>query len=141
MYLTAQDLEQAFSEKTLIELTNDSSRATDIDYERLTAAMQQATETVDGYLRSRYLLPLETVPTLVRHIALQIARYWLYSRRPEGKLPDNVKETYSQALKDLSAIQNGKLHLGLATSQAPDLVADALKFKARSGEKMDLSGY
>jgi len=84
------------------------------------------------------------VPTLVRNICLQLARYWLYSRRPEGKgFPDNVKETHSQALKDLERIASGKLHLGLTEigAEGDDNLPSALKFKARAPQKLDLSGY
>lgn len=142
MYISAQDLINAFSESALIQLTNDSSRATEINQTVLNAAMQFAQETTDGYLRSRYVLPLESVPTIVRNICLQIARYWIYSRRPEGKgFPENVKDTYARAIKELEAIQNGKLHLGLPEAGQSDLVPETLKFKTRAQVRMDLSGY
>ena len=144
MYIEATDLTEVMSESTLIALSNDTSRATEADIAVLATACQYATEIVDGYLRSRYVLPLNEVPTIVRNICLQLARFWLYSRRPEGKgFPDNVKETHAQALKDLERIQNGKLHLGLTEIgyDEDDNLPAALKFKARTQQKMDLSGY
>ena len=99
---------------------------------------------MDGYLRSRYQLPLNQVPTLVRNICLQLARYWLYSRRPDGKgFPPNVKDAHAQALKDLERIADGKLHLGLLEvgMAEDDNLPSALKFKARAPQKLDLSGY
>lgn len=150
MYIKAEDLTEVMSERNLIELTNDNSRATEMDITVAEKACVYATEIVDGYLRSRYLTPLNQVPTLVRSICLHLARYWLYSRRPEGKgFPDNVKETYSQALKDLERIQNGKLHLGLLAlpqgTESSDSMDDRLpnvpKFQTRANAKMDLSGY
>lgn len=144
MYITAQDLEDVMSESTLIALSNDTSRATTANQMTLDKACEYATETVDGYLRSRYVLPLNQVPTLVRNICLQIARHWLYSRRPDGKgFPDNVRETHAQALKDLERIQNGKLHLGLAEigSASDDNYPSALKFNTRAPQKLDLTGY
>ncbi|MCQ9121239.1 DUF1320 domain-containing protein [Rodentibacter pneumotropicus] len=144
MYISAQDLTEVMSESTLIALSNDTSRAQEADQVVLTKACEYACETVDGYLRSRYMLPLNQVPTLVRNICLQLARHWLYSRRPDGKgFPDNVKDTHAQALKDLERIANGKLHLGLTelSSSEDDSLPSALKFKARAPEKLDLSGY
>ena len=144
MYISAQDLTEVMSESTLIALSNDTSRATEADQAVLIKACAYATEIVDGYLRSRYLLPLNDVPTLVRNICLQLARFWLYSRRPEGKgFPDNVKETHSQALKDLERIASGKLHLGLTEigAEGDDSLPSALKFKAHAPQKLDLSGY
>lgn len=144
MYIQAQDLTEVMSESTLIALSNDTSRATEADQAVLTKACAYATEIVDGYLRSRYVLPLSQVPTLVRNICLQLARFWLYSRRPEGKgFPDNVKETHAQALKDLERIASGKLHLGLTEigAEGDDSLPSALKFKARAPQKLDLSDY
>lgn len=144
MYISAQDLKEVLSERSLIELSQDTSRATEANLEVLDKACGYATEVVDGYLRSRYLLPLETVPTIVKNISLQLARYWLYSRRPESKgFPDNVKETYNQALKDLERIQNGKLHLGVTplNEKGSDVLLGTAKFQTRASEKLDLSGY
>lgn len=144
MYIQAQDLTDVMDEITLRQLSMDNSRATEVNQAVIAKACEYATETVDGYLRSRYLLPLNDVPTLVRNICLQLARYWLYSRRPEGKgFPDNVKETYSQALKDLERIADGKLHLGLTeiSAEGDDSLPSALKFKARAPQKLNLSGY
>lgn len=114
MYIRAADLTDVMDEMTLRQLSNDNSRATEVNETVIAKACEYATETVDGYLRARYVLPLEEVPTLVRNICLQLARYWLYSRRPDGKgFPPNVKDTHAQALKDLERIADGKLHLGL----------------------------
>ena len=102
MYIRAADLTDVMDEMTLRQLSNDNSRATEANEAVIAKACEYATETVDGYLRARYVLPLEEVPTLVRNICLQLARYWLYSRRPDGKgFPPNVKDTHTQALKDL----------------------------------------
>ena len=144
MYIQAQDLTDVMDEVTLRQLSTDNSRATEANQAVIAKACEYATETVDGYLRSRYQLPLNQVPTLVRNICLQLARYWLYSRRPDGKgFPDNVKETHSQALKDLERIASGKLHLGLTEigAEGDDSLPSALKFKARAPQKLDLSGY
>ena len=49
MYITQQDLMSAFSERTLIELSNDESRATHIDELVIDLAIEYAVETIDGY--------------------------------------------------------------------------------------------
>lgn len=144
MYIQAQDLTEVMSERSLIELSNDSSRATAINQEVLDKACQYASELVDGYLRSRYTTPLNQVPTIIRNICLQLARHWLYSRRPDGKgFPENVQKTYEQALKDLQKIQDGRLHLGLSQlgQDGKDSPEYGLKFKTRANPKWDLSGY
>ncbi|WP_233792398.1 DUF1320 domain-containing protein [Pasteurella multocida] len=77
-------------------------------------AIQTATERIDAALRSRYRLPLAEVPTLLQSHSLTLARYWLYSRRPEMAMPETVEKTYQQAIKELEQIANGRLHLGIA---------------------------
>lgn len=144
MYIRAADLTDVMDEMTLRQLSNDNSRATEANEAVIAKACEYATETVDGYLRARYVLPLEEVPTLVRNICLQLARYWLYSRRPDGKgFPPNVKDTHAQALKDLERIADGKLHLGLTEigANGDDTLPSALKFKTKAPAKLDLSGY
>lgn len=144
MYIRAADLTDVMDEVTLRQLSNDNSRATEANEAVIAKACKYATETVDGYLRARYVLPLEEVPTLVRNICLQLARYWLYSRRPDGKgFPPNVKDTHAQALKDLERIADGKLHLGLTEigANGDDTLPSALKFKTKAPQKLDLSGY
>lgn len=144
MYIRAADLTDVMDEMTLRQLSNDNSRATEVNETVIAKACEYATETVDGYLRARYVLPLEEVPTLVRNICLQLARYWLYSRRPDGKgFPPNVKDTHAQALKDLERIADGKLHLGLTEigANGDDTLPSALKFKTKAPAKLDLSGY
>lgn len=144
MYIRAADLTDVMDEMTLRQLSNDNSRATEANEAVIAKACEYATETVDGYLRARYVLPLEEVPTLVRNICLQLARYWLYSRRPDGKgFPPNVKDTHAQALKDLERIADGKLHLGLTEigANGDDTLPSALKFKTKAPQKLDLSGY
>ena len=75
MYIQAQDLTDVMDEITLRQLSTDNSRATEVNQAVIAKACEYATETVDGYLRARYLLPLNQVPTLVRNICLQLARY------------------------------------------------------------------
>ncbi|WP_432719848.1 DUF1320 domain-containing protein [Jeongeupia wiesaeckerbachi] len=123
-YCTLADLQLAIPMATLIQLTNDS--ATDfnapapvLNQAVVDEAVRQAEELVDAYLRGRYLLPLEPVPTVVKDITVNLARHWLYARRPEGNdLPDAVTRTYKSALQMLEAIRDNKLTIGAPTGEA-----------------------
>lgn len=148
MYITASTLIQAFSRLTLIQLSNDTSPAQDIDFSVVAQAIQFAQERIDAALRSRYRLPLSDVPTLVSLHSLALARYWLYARRPEMKMPDMVKETYQQAIKELDQIASGRLHLGIAqftaeqiTEEQGDILADSGEYQVKSGHRIDTEGY
>ena len=114
-YCSLDDLQLAMPAQTLIWLSNDDPLAKSINEAVVDEAVRQAEELVDAYLRGRYLLPLATVPTVVKDITVYLARHWLYVRRPEGReLPEAVTRTYANALQMLSTIRDGLLSVGLA---------------------------
>jgi phage gp36-like protein len=125
-YCTLADLQLAIPLRTLIDLSNDSDGAgfsqaapTEINQPVIEEAVRQAEELVDAHLRGRYVLPLDPVPSVVKDMAVNLARHWLYARRPEGaELPDAVTRTYKGALDMLAAIRDGKLTVGTPTGQA-----------------------
>ncbi|QIW15850.1 hypothetical protein A4G20_05645 [Pasteurellaceae bacterium RH1A] len=145
MYITINELLMAFSRKIMVQLSNDDPTAQEPDLGVLETALKVANERIDAALRSRYALPLKDVPTLLNQHALTLARYWLYSRRPETKMPDTVKDTYSQAIKELEQIAQGKLHLGVAllTEEGAkgDLLTDQSEFAVRAGKRLNTEGY
>lgn len=144
MYITAEMLIAAFSRNILVQLSNDDSRATEIALPVINTAIQVASERIDAALRSRYQLPLSETPTVISQHCLSLARYWLYARRPETKMPETVKDTYQQAIKELEQIATGKLHLGVATldeARVDDLLPDSGEFKVRSPQKLNTDGY
>lgn len=114
IYCALADLRLAIPGQTLIWLSNDDEAATAIDEAVVEEAVRQAEETVDGYLRGRYNLPLPTVPTIVKDMTVNLARHWLYARRPEGnELPDAVTRTYKSAIQMLEALRDNRMTLGL----------------------------
>jgi phage gp36-like protein len=119
-YCTLDDLTLAIPVRTLTQLSNDTSPATEPNQEVVERAVAHAEEVIDGYLRSRYVLPLKEVPTVVRELTVNIARHCLYARRPEGKddLPPAVVRSYKAAMDMLAAIQKGTLTIGVEATQA-----------------------
>ena len=116
-YLTPEELLSSLPEQSVIQLTNDDPHGTEPDMDRVREALLAAGELVDGYLRGRYELPLAEAPTLLRDLARTIARFKLYERRPESDLPETVMETYKDAVKTLEQIRNGRITLGMATTE------------------------
>ena len=118
-YLTLTDLSLAIPEQTLIWLSNDDASATTINKAVVEEAVRQAEELVDAHLRGRYSLPLVTVPSVIKDIAVNLARHWLYGRRPEGAdFPDAVTRTYKASIQTLEAIRDAKLTIGLPSGEA-----------------------
>lgn len=144
MYITTDKLAQAFSQNILIQLSNDDARAMAVNEAVLVSAITVATERIDASLRGRYRLPLESVPQMIEHHALYLARHWLYARRPEAKMPDTVIKTYEQSIKELEQIANGRLHLGLVgvdEGKHGDLLPDSGEFRVKASSRMDLEAY
>ncbi len=119
MYLSPEELLAFMPGKPVAQLTNDDPKAEKADMAKVQEAVRAAEELADGYLRGRYALPLSTVPTLLRDVVRTIARFKLYERRPESKMPDTVLETYKAAVKTLEQIRSGRITLGVAATAEP----------------------
>jgi len=135
-YCTLDDIKLAMPASTLIALSNDDPMAAEIDLDVIERGARAAEELIDANLRGRYLLPLETVPTVINECAVTLIRQWLYARRPEGPdLPEVVTTSHIQALKTLREIRDGQLTIGLPTGQA---APEPGKFKVRApGRRLD----
>ena len=134
MYITAQDLAQAMSKAELVQLTNDEPRATEPNDDVVQAAVRYACDLADGYLRGRYPLPLQQVPTV-------LPRHYLHSRRiNRADFPKVLETSYAATLKTLEQIRDGKIHLGIAV---PEKTAQPERgaYHVRAGAKQDWSGY
>lgn len=117
-YCTREDIGKAIPGLTLVQLSNDDSAAELPNESVIEDGVRQAEELVDGYLRGRYVLPLDPVPTVLRDAVVYLARHWLYQRRPEGDLPDAVKDSRKDTIKLLESIRDGVVTLGMPSGEA-----------------------
>lgn len=118
-YCTIVDLQEKVPLSTLVSLTNDDPAATEPDTAIIDGFIRDASELIDGNLRGRYPLPLLVIPTLVKSIAVNLVRYEIYDRRPDGgDLPDAVKAGQKNAMALLKQISSGELSLGIAQTGA-----------------------
>lgn len=76
------------------------------------AAIDDADSVIDGYLASRYTLPLASVPGVLVVYGRAIARYNLHKARQSLETNDPIVRDYRDAVKFLTAIANGQLSLG-----------------------------
>lgn len=117
-YCTRADIGKAIPELTLVQLSNDDPAAMLPNEDVVEDGVRQAEELVDGYLRGRYDLPLDPIPTVLRDAVVYLARHWLYQRRPEGAIPDAVKDSRKDTIKLLESIRDGVVTLGMPSGQA-----------------------
>ena len=128
MYCTLSDLLEQMPERTLIELTNETvgfDEQPPVNATVVESCIRYAGELIDAHLRGRYTLPLAEVPTVLRDIAVTLTRYRLYARRP-----DTVKDDNKAACRQLEAIRDQKLTLGLQSTQKD--VPESGEIRARS---------
>lgn len=100
-------------EATLVQLTNDAVDGTDVVPAVWEYARERADALIDGYLGTRYQLPLASVPVIVRELSLSLTVYHLYARRFAGEMPTRVTEDKRAAEKTLKLLADGTVTLGV----------------------------
>ncbi|WP_347253458.1 DUF1320 domain-containing protein [Leminorella grimontii] len=110
-YCTQDDLIEAFGEKEIRQLSDRASPPTgQIDSAVVNNAISDADSEINMYLEGRGLLPLKSVPEVLRRIACDLARFYLY-QNPKDDSP--VAKTYGRRVKQLEGVAAGRLSLGL----------------------------
>lgn len=109
-YCSSSDIESYVSTPTLIQLTNDDGG--DVINDTVTQeAIIYASTLIDGYLRGRYTLPLDTQFPLLKILCIDISVYRLYSRRMRDEMPEVIENAYKNAISTLRDIQKGVVSL------------------------------
>ena len=104
MYCTIDDIEKHTSSPTLIQLSSDDGQEA-VNRVVVEEAILYASTLIDGYLRGRYSLPLDTHFPLLRIIAIDLSVYRLYSRRMRNEMPEVIETAYKSAIATLRDIQ------------------------------------
>lgn len=113
-YSTLADTLDQLDESRLIELTDDEGIGT-VGVARVEKAISDADQVIDGYIGSRYSVPLDPAPPILRQLSVALAVYNLYARR--DLMPDIRAENNKWAIRTLELIGAGKVSLG---AQDPD---------------------
>lgn len=117
-YATLSDLIDRAGEAELRQIA-DRDRDGLIDDDVVDAAIKDAGNLIDGYVGTKYDLPLPSVPDLVRTWAVSIARYVLH----RNGAPEHVKADHDAAMAALKDVARGLVSLPVATGQtAPTAV-------------------
>ncbi|MFQ1878580.1 gp436 family protein [Aeromonas veronii] len=115
IYATKQDLEGRDG-SMLYNFALDRSTDTLNDV-WIDEALATADDEINGYLSRRFVLPLPTVPDLLKRNAIVIAFYWLADR--DNQATDLLRERYDRAIAKIKEIAAGKIDLGLPTPDMP----------------------
>lgn len=110
-YATESDLVERFGFEELAQRTNRVDGLT-IDTVVLGRALADADAEIDGYLATRYTLPLVSTPAVLVRLAADLARYQLCG----DKVPDSVRQRYEDAVSLLKRMASGDVQLAGITA-------------------------
>jgi len=119
MYATEQDLVARFG----AEIGNLKLMVSNPDFVK--DAIQDATEEINGHIGDRYPLPLPNVPSNLKRMACDIARYRLYFEQPT----EEVRKRYEDAIAFLKRVADNKAHLQIQLPETNEIVDDQPKNK------------
>ena len=126
-YATLQDLVDRFGYEQLAQLSDRDAGVT-VDEVVVGRALADADAEIDGYLVALYALPLASVPALLVRMACDIARYRLFGDR----VTEQVRQLYTDAVRDLKAIASGAIKIDGVAPLAPSAASTAIKVSAPS---------
>jgi phage gp36-like protein len=109
-YCTIDDIETQTSSPTLIQLTSDDG-VEEVNRVVAQEAILYSSTLIDGYLRGRYSLPLNSRFPLLRILAIDLSIHRLYSRRMRNEMPEVIEDNYRNAISTLRDIQKGVITL------------------------------
>ena len=124
-YATLQDLVDRFGYEQLAQLSDRDAGAV-IDEVVVSRALADADAEIDGYLAALYALPLTIVPALLVRMACDLARYRLFGDR----VTEQVRQLYTDAVRDLKAIAIGAIKIDGAAPLAPSSASTTIKVSA-----------
>ena len=129
-----------FGEQELIELTDRQGLGA-IDDEVIDQSLEDATAKINGYLSSRYQLPLPSVPSVVEPMCCDIARYYLYDDVPA----EQVTKRYDDAISYLKGVANGSVKLsasdGSGSSEGKSNNLAHIEADGRTFDRDDTKGF
>ena len=116
-YCNSNDIEIQIGTNSLVQLTNDDSSQQIVDNVVVEEALIYSSTLIDGYLRGKYTLPLNTQFPLLRVVAIDICIYRLYSRRIYTDIPETISENYKNAIRTLEQLKKGVITLESSDNQ------------------------
>jgi phage gp36-like protein len=115
-YATLAQMTERYGRAVMVALTDREEVATgEIDEAVVTRALDEAGAMIDGYLASRYALPLSATPPFLTDLAQAIAIWKLHLSEPDPK----ITKDYDQALRALRDVASGALRIPGAAGVEP----------------------
>jgi len=113
-YASPNDMIARYSNRDLVQLSNEDPTQTAINTTTLQQALDDASAEINAYIDGRFTLPLGDPPVMLNRLTCDIAMYRLQSLRPLHDLAD-ARRRYEDAIELLVRVACGEVTLGLAT--------------------------
>lgn len=130
-YASTDDLITRFGELELIQQT-DLTGSGVVGQVMVSRALDDATGIIDGYVSSRYPLPLAVIPALLVTLCCDLVRYALYV----DAAPPIVAMRRDQAIAQLRDIAAGRLRLDVGQAAATEAAPAGLAVVVQAGRKV-----
>ena len=121
-YATQQDLVDRFGYEQLAQLS-DRDNGIAVDGAVVGRALADADAEIDGYLAALYALPLASTPPILVRIACDVARYRLFGDR----VTDQVRQLYTDAVRDLKSVAGGTIKIDGAAPLTPSVASETIR--------------
>jgi phage gp36-like protein len=109
-YAVQQDIIDRYGQQEFL-LVADRDGDGNADSGVVATAIDDATDEINVYLASNYVLPLVNVPSILVRLCVDVVMYRLATNA--GSLTDEKKERYKSAITLLEKIGSGKVSLGI----------------------------
>ena len=116
-YASPNDLIARYPNRDLVQLSNEDPAQTVVNSATLQQSLSDASAEIDGYLESRFALPLSDPPAVLQRLTCDIAMYRLQSLRPLHDVAD-ARKRYEDAVELLVRVARGEVTLGLAADNS-----------------------
>ncbi len=124
--VSAEMLKTAAAGGVMSGYTLDEQAATATALALIEGKLLDADSVIDGYLLSKYQVPLSAVPRLVVGVACDLARYALY----DDIATEQITQRHKDAIKLLDSISKGTVNLGANDSQVQPQDHATVKYAA-----------
>lgn len=84
-------------------------------------ALQDADDTINGYISARHTLPIAPVPAVLARVACELARFYLY----DDQVTDTIKERHAGNVKWLAEVSKGTVSLGADAASGVQPISSA----------------
>jgi phage gp36-like protein len=119
-YATTADMIARFGSAELIRMTTPEGAAMEaIDAAAVARALDEASDRIDSYLRTRYAVPLTAAPASIAGACCRMARFDL-ARGPNREPTEQMRRDLDADVKWLEGIAAGRVTLDGIAPASPD---------------------